>query len=107
MVTTFERSISFGGLFALYSYTVYKFIKVKTSFNKKYHDALLLQGQKFVTEIDNEDFKMVQTPNDKIVFLLGLRNDNKIFSQSNLELIRSFLENFSPNAILHERDLKL
>jgi hypothetical protein len=107
MVTTFERSICFGGLFALYSYTVYKFIKVNTTFNKKYHDNLLKKGKKFLTEMNNEDFKMVQTPNNKVIFLFGFQNNNQILKDLNLELIRSVIENFSPNAILHERDLKL
>ncbi len=106
MVSTFERAISLGGLFSLYTYTMYKFVKVKTSFNKKFHDAMLIQGEKFEKELNCPHFKMLQTPNEKILFLFGLENSASILANTNMSTVQKIIENFTPNAILLERDLK-
>ena len=62
MVSFFERSISLFGLFSLYSYTFYKFIKMRSSFDKRFHESVLIQSNKFVAEQNNSNLKVVTTP---------------------------------------------
>ncbi len=107
MVSTFERQISLGGIFSIYAFICYKFVSTKTKFNKKFHDAMILQGEKFQKEVDSQNFKIVQTPNEKILFLIGIENSVKAFRSENMMIIEKLIENFTPNAIVYERDLKL
>jgi hypothetical protein len=48
----------------------------------------------------------VHTPNEKLFFLFGIDNDSNSFSDENLEMIQSLLENFTPNFFIYEKDLK-
>jgi hypothetical protein len=107
MVSTFERQISLGGIFSIYAYVCYKFVTTRKNFDKKFHEAMITQGTKFEKEINSENFKFVQTPNEKILFLLGIENNKFAFKNENMMIIENLIENFTPNAIVYERDLKL
>ena len=106
MVSAFERQICFGGLISLYSYMGYKFFKTKFSFNKKYHETLMQQANKFEEGAPNNNLKIIHTQNEKILFLFGVENNKNAFLNDNLNLVEKIFENFSPNYLILERDLK-
>ena len=107
MVKTLERQISLGGIFSIYAYVCYKFISTRKSFDKKFHEVLIKKGTNYEKGLNYENFKFIQTPNEKLLFLLGIENSNLAFKNENLEIIERVIENFTPNAIVYERDLKL
>lgn len=107
MVSIFERNLSLGGIFSLYSFIVYKFIVTRNSFNKKFHDTLILKGEQFEKDINSPSLKFVTTPNQKLLFLLGIENNQNALKDDNLYIYEKLIEHFTPTSIVYERDLKL
>lgn len=106
MVSNLERNICYFGLFSLYSYTFYKFSKTKSAFDQKFHEALIVQGNKYIKEKNDPNLKFIDTPNQKILFLLGIENELKDLKDEKLQIFESLIENFTPNCFVYEKDLK-
>jgi hypothetical protein len=106
MVTPLERQICYFGLFSIYSYTVYKFVQTRKSFDKNFHDALINQGNEFIQELNNTNLKFIHTPNQKVLFLFGVTNKSEFLKNENFEIIQILIENFKPNYFIYEKDLK-
>src|SRR4051812_11609329 len=100
MVSFLERSISVFGIFSLYTYSIYKFIKTKASFNKKFHDSAIIQAKKFISEQSEINphiegvLKFVETPGQKLLFLVGFENSENCLSNHSLSLVEKIFENF-------------
>jgi hypothetical protein len=105
MVSLLERTISLGGLLSLYTYGVYKFIKVKSSFDAQFHKSAEIQAEKFIMENKNNNLKFASTK-DKLLFLYGIENNSSCLSKDNLELIDKIVENFTPNFFVYEKEIK-
>ncbi len=105
MVSLIERSICLSGLLCLYSYGIYKYAHSKTQFDKEFHDAAVIQANKFINSINNENLKFVYSPN-KILFLLGIENNDNFLKDSNMLLIDELIENFTPNYFVYEKNMK-
>lgn len=102
MVSIVERWCCYTGLFALYTYTSYKFINTRNVYDTKFHQSLITQGKRFVK--DKENFRFVETSNEKLIFLVGIDNNEESISKLNFELIDRIFDDFSPNYLILEKD---
>jgi len=105
MVTFLERNICLFGIFSFYSYTLYKFVITKVSFNKKYHESAIIQAEKFTREINNPNLKFIATENEKLLFLLGVENESSALKKENLYIVDKIIEEFTPTCFIYEKDL--
>lgn len=106
MVSRFERKISMMGLASLYSYTVYKFIKTKNSYNKKLIETISNKSKEFIEEEGFTNIKFIHTHNQKLIFLFGVENNKNAICSKNLKALDKIFENFSPNIVAYEKDFK-
>lgn len=106
MVTPLERTVCYFGLASLYSYMIFKFSKEKTSFDKKFHESAIVQGNRFVKEMNDPHLKFIHTPNEKLLFIYGVENNQNCLRNKNLDVIQNIIENFTPNAYVFEKELK-
>jgi hypothetical protein len=99
MVSLLERVIWYSGIAGVYSYGIYKFFNVQTSFNQKFHDGYVEQANRFVNMERDQCLKFVDTKR-KVLFLLGVDNNSKA------RVVEQILEDFTPNYFVLERKLK-
>lgn len=105
MVSLIERNFCLFGIFSFYSYTLYKFVKTKVSFNKKFHESAVIQAEKLTREMNNPNLKCVATENEKILFLLGVENNSRYLTNTNLKIVDKIVEEFSPSCFIYEKDI--
>jgi hypothetical protein len=102
MVGTIERSIAFIGIFSLYSYGIYNFMRYKSMFSVKHHASLILQGQKIVNDLNNPNLKFISSAKDKVLFVYGIDNAN--IEKNNLKIIDKIIDDFPFNYFIYEKD---
>jgi hypothetical protein len=105
MVTFIERNICLLGIVSFYSYTLYKFIKTKVSFNKKFHESAIIQAEKFTKDMNNPNLKYLATENEKLLFLLGVENNYNALKKENLIIVDRIIEEFTPTCFIYEKEL--
>ena len=105
MVSRIENLICLSGIGLFYSFTFYKFFTTKKKFDIVFHQEIKNNANKLINELNHPCLRFVETHDRKLVFLVGL--ENKSDDLEKIILINQILENFTPNYILHEKDVKV
>jgi hypothetical protein len=104
MVSKFESRFFIGGILSFYAFAAFDVIYKRMKKDKEAHKNLVKTAEKAIGDMNRSDLKFIETPNKKMLFILGF--DNDIRDLERIKLIHDIFTNFTPGTVFLERNSK-
>jgi len=103
MVSLLERSICYTSLACLYGWGFYKYNSTQKTINDVLFEKVKTNALKYMESKSHENLKFVNTFNKKILFIIGIENNNS--SLRSLKDFNELTENFVFDHMMIEKQI--